>query len=423
MEVVDRKTPNLSIKKSGKRMTREEFLHDIEQVNGSGAAKATKKAHLNRLDHYCNKMHGMSADETLEWLYEKTKSDQEDREIMAIDFLKQAVSFCKVSHPDILLYPGYLNKTIPNPNNHLKKLNDNTIPVWIASVVVYMRVVFNIKLQYQDYVKSIGMPVIVRRGIYDDEDAEPLTTTQARNVLDTLTHHKTKVICRVMNDLGFRISEIYNIVEDDFNLTADPPSCKVPNYAVKGIKTRGVRYLQDSTVEAVKTLLIDKDEYHPFRRVETQKLETFETGVRTKLRTAYNKQKLIAKYSDSDRYRYNVHSWRKRCCTEYGRINGEAQADGYIRHAGNLKQYHMRSLEEREQQFRVACVDLALDGLAKKDAELKISAIENSELKQTQAALIEIQKEKEEWEKQQEKATRMQVIEMFKEQEELKKKK
>ena len=66
MEIVDRKSPNLSTKKSGKRMTREEFLHDVEAVNGSYAARRTKVAHLKRLDYYCNKIHGMSADETLE---------------------------------------------------------------------------------------------------------------------------------------------------------------------------------------------------------------------------------------------------------------------------------------------------------------------------------------------------------------------
>ena len=384
MELVDRKIPNLGKPKLGSKITRESWLDDIQNKNGSESARQTKNAHLNRLDYYCKKIHGMNADDTLQWLYNETKDSIENREDWAKDFLKQAVVFCKADHPDILLFPGHLNKHIPNPKNHLKKLNDNSIPVWIASVVLYMREVHKIKLIYRDYIKSIGLPTIVQRGIYDDEEAEPLTTTQARNVIDSLLHHPTKVICRLMNDIGFRASEVYNIVESDFDFKADPPSCKVPDYAVKGIKTRGVRYLQDSTVEAVQTILSGKPESHPFRLRENQKLETWETGLRVKLRRAYNKQKLIAKYPDSDRHKYNVHSWRKRCCTEYGRKNGEAHADGYIRHAGNLKQYHLRSLEEREQQFRAACVDLALDGLAKKDAQLKLKDEENNKLKESE---------------------------------------
>ena len=323
----------------------------------------------------------MDGDETLSWIYQQTLKDQDERERLAIEFLKKAVAFCKVDHPEIVLACGWSSKNQApklNPKNYLKKLNDNTIPVWIASVVLYMRKVHNIKLHYQDYVHSIGIPVIVKKGIYDDEDAMPLTTPQARAVIGLLKHWKTEVICRTMNDVGFRISEIYNVVESDFDFKADPPTLKVPNYAVKGIKTRGVRYLEKLTVDAIKTLLTGNEDTHPFRLKEKQKLETFETGVRTKLRSQYHKLGLDDKYPDSTRYKYNVHSWRKRCSTEYGRTAGEAQADGYIRHAGNLKQYHLRSIEEREQMFRESCIDLAIDELDKKEAELKIAKKEAS---------------------------------------------
>jgi len=98
-------------------------------------------------------------------------------------------------------------------------------------------------------------------------------------------------------------------------------------------------------------------------------------------------------YPDSNRHKYNVHSWRKRCSTEYGRSAGESQADGYIRHAGNLKQYHLRSIKEREQMFRVACIDMAIDGLDKKDAELKVAQKEATKVQQLEKAIAMLAKQ------------------------------
>ena len=71
------------------------------------------------------------------------------------------------------------------------------------------------------------------------------------------------------------------------------------------------------------------------------------------------------RYEDSGRHKFNLHSWRKRCATEYARKNGEALAHGYIRHRKYLVMYIVKSKEERISYFKKAIMDLAIDEIEK----------------------------------------------------------
>ena len=77
-------------------------------------------------------------------------------------------------------------------------------------------------------------------------------------------------------------------------------------------------------------------------------------------------------YEDTGRHKYNTHSWRKRCRTEYKRNNGEDLAHGYLRHTKYLAQYMHYTIQERIEAFRKAEIDLAIDGIEK--ATVKISS-------------------------------------------------
>ncbi len=94
-------------------------------------------------------------------------------------------------------------------------------------------------------------------------------------------------------------------------------------------------------------------------------------------------------YEDTGRRKYNLHSWRKRCSTEYARANNESMADGYLRHSKYLAQYHQKTKEERVEAFRKAEMDLAIDETEKKNAKIKELESDKTELEKIKAELRE----------------------------------
>ena len=68
---------------------------------------------------------------------------------------------------------------------------------------------------------------------------------------------------------------------------------------------------------------------------------------------------------DTGRFKFNLHSWRKRCATEYARKNNEALAHGYIRHTKYLAMYIVKTKDEKIAYFRLAEDDLAIDNIKK----------------------------------------------------------
>lgn len=357
-----------------KTYTRERWIQEAYDKNKSEPARDARISALSRLDHYCIKVHKMSPEKVFEWMKKESKTTETLTQF-AIDFLSKYVKFCRNDHPDIIINKGRNpKKNLLNKNNFLHKLHDNSILGNVASSRGFMSQVGGIRI-HNDDMKRVPIPTVMKKGLYDDEEAEPLTAIQARNVIGRTRDHRSIVLYYFMNDTAFRISEAGLVIDSDFDLSANPPTVKCPSISIKGVKTNGVRFLRNTTANLVKTLLKDDDEHFTFRNSNEQKLTAFRKVELKKIKHVYDALGMDAIYEDSGRRKYNLHSWRKRCGTEYSRSNNESMADGYLRHTKYLAQYHIKTKEERIEAFRKAEIDLAIDESEKQGA--KIRKLEN----------------------------------------------
>jgi hypothetical protein len=351
-----------------KTYDRDRWIQEAYDKNHSESARESRKNVLSRLDHYCNKVHEMKPEKVFEWIKKESDSPETQTQI-AIDFLSQYVKFCQKDHKDIIISKGRnvngKEKNL-NKNNYLHKLHDNSIGGNIARSRGFMSQVGGIRLHNDDF-KRIPIPTVVKKGMYDDEDTEPLTAEQARNVIGRTRDHRSITLYHFMNDTGFRISEAGMVVDSDFDLEANPPTVKVPAVSIKGVKSKGVRFLRKHTAILVRTLL-ENDDHFTFRKSNEQDLTAFRRAELKKIKHVYEDLGMDDIYEDTGRRKYNLHSWRKRCATEYARSNNESMADGYLRHSKYLAQYHLKSKEERIEAFRRAEIDLAIDEIDKEKA-------------------------------------------------------
>jgi len=363
--------------------TRERWIQVAYDKNKSEPARQARISSLSRIDHYCNNVHNNPPEQVFEWMKRNSKKT-EDLTGLAIDFLSQYVKFCQNDHHDIIINKGRNpKKNQLNKNNFLHKLHDNSILGNVLALKGFMSQVGGIRI-HKDDMKLVPMPTVTKRGQYDDEDAEPLTAEQARNVIGRTRDHRSIVLYHFMNDTGFRISEAGMVIDSDFDLSANPPSVKCPRVSIKGVKATGIRFLRNTTANLVKTLLKD-DKHFTFRNSNEQKPEAFRKVELKKIKHVYDDLGMNAIYEDSGRRKYNLHSWRKRCGTEYSRSNSESLADGYLRHQKYLAQYHLVKKEERIQAFRRAEIDLAID-------EVEKIKIENSELEEKNQRIKKLEK-------------------------------
>ena len=331
-----------------KTYNRDRWIQEAYDRNHSESARDSRMNVLSRLDHYCNKVHEMTPEEIFKWMKKEARTSDALSQL-AIDFLSQYVKFCQKDHPDIILHKGRTPKKKQlsvNKNNFLHKLHDNSIGGNVARSRGFMSQVGGIRL-HDDDMKRVPIPTVVKKGQYDDEEAEPLTAEQARNVIGRTRNHRAITLYHFMNDTGFRISEAGMVVDSDFDLSANPPTVKVPNKSIKGIKSKGVRFLRNTTSNLVRTLFTDSDDHYTFRNSTKQKIISFRSTELKKIKHVYEVLGMDDTYEDTGRRKYNLHSWRKRCSTEYARSNNESMADGYLRHSKYLAQYHLKSKEER----------------------------------------------------------------------------
>jgi hypothetical protein len=246
--------------------------------------------------------------------------------------------------------------------------------------------------------RIMGIPKTVKRGMYDleEEDGKPLVAEQARFIIESLKDGKTIAACYFMNYSGFRSGEVYNVTVGELKWDEKLGLMKVKTPKIiekEGVPSKGFRYGTLEVWEKVQSLIEGlKDSDHPFRANENQSKSAFVEGLHRKHRAVFETRADLNGFDkDVGRYEYNVHSWRARCATEYARTQGISDADGYIRHAGSMKQYFKKTPEERVQAFKEASIDLAIYQVDKKEAENKLKDVELSKMAELEKIIRELQ--------------------------------
>lgn len=410
--------PKISLPNLSTGITREQFLLNALVTNNSESALLTKTWKLKRLDVYSKNIHKMTTDQVIVWI--NSHPDKDERIQLGVNFLYQYVEFCRIDHPEIIrntriLKNPKVKRAVPLKNTTLTKLHRNSFAGYFSIARAYLSQVGGIRLHDDDLI-SIRLPITLKRGAYDDEEAEPLTATQARKVLGHLEAPKTIAACEVMNDTAFRVTETGLTQEKHIHFETEPCSIDLPGKNAKGGKAGGTRYIRDTTALHVKALMTGDPEHYVFRTNDKQTRIAFRVNILDQLRDAYDKEGMTEIYEDSKHHKYNTHSWRARAGTEYKRANGEDLSHGYLRHTKHLAQYMKYTKEERIEAFKKAEIDLAIDEIDKKNLEIERVNKENTKLKESEALVKELEKEREEWKKQQAEVTKEQVIELVKKQ-------
>ena len=366
------------------RITREIFYEKIYVKSGSESSLETAKAHLKNLDYFCQDQYNRETITILSDLRENMESTRSPTKVLR--FLDEFVKWMLQDHPNIEFTIGRGNKA----TRFLRKKNNNSIPVYFATIRKYLSQVGGIRLHDDDIKMDVTKPK-VSNGDYEDEEAEPLTAKQARDIIELSTDQKSITLYHTMNDTGFRISEAGQIKEKHIHFEKNPVEIYIPKENSKGKNSGGTRYIRPETAKRLKVLCKGEPERFVLKTSQTQSLLYFRHNELRKIRKTYNLLGMTQRYDDSGRHKFNLHSWRKRCATEYARNNGEALAHGYIRHRKHLAMYIVKTKEERESYFQKAVIDLAIDPTEKQKIEIQSLEKEKSLLEKKNTELMEMQ--------------------------------
>lgn len=358
-------------------ITREEFYEKIHSKSGSNSAVETAKAHITNLDYFSKDKYGRETDTILKDLRKDMNKTHSPTKVLR--FLDEFVKWLLKDHPKIILHKGRNNSV----KYFLRKKNKNSISPYFATVRKYLSQVGGIKLHNDDIKLDVTKPKTTS-GDYEDEEAEPLTAEQARSVIEITTDQKSITLYHTMNDTGFRISEAGQIKEKHIHFEKNPVEIFLPQENSKGKNAGGTRYVRPETAKRLKLLCKNNPDHFVFKMYDSQDIIQFRHNELARIRKTYAALKMTEKYPNTGRHKYNLHSWRKRCATEYARKNGEALAHGYIRHRKHLAMYIIKTKEERISYFQRAVIDLAIDEIEKSKHVLDVKDKQIIDMKKRQ---------------------------------------
>jgi len=294
-------------------------------------------------------------------------------------FLDEFVKWLLVDHPNIMLSRG----SHRSAKYFLKRKNKNSVSVYFATIRKYLSLVGGIRLHNDDIKMDVTKPKTTSRD-YEDEESEPLTAEQARKVIEITKNQRSITLYHTMNDTGFRISEAGKIQKKHINFEKNPVEIFLPTENSKGKNSGGTRYVRTETAKRLRMLCKGIENHYVFKMNDAQSILQFRHNELAKIRKSYNQIGMTQRYEESGRHKFNLHSWRKRCATEYARKNGEALAHGYIRHRKHLAMYIVKSKEERIEYFKKAIIDLAIDEIEKSQHVIEEKEKEIFEMKKMQ---------------------------------------
>jgi len=367
-------------------ISREEFFEKVYSKSRSASALETARAHIKNLDYFSQDKYERETDTILKDLREDMETTRSPTKVLR--FLDEFVKWLQKDHPKIILQKGCNNSV----KYHLRKKNKNSIGPYFATIRKYLSQVGGLRLHDDDIKMDVTKPKPTSGG-YEDEEAEPLTAEQARAVIEITTNHKSITLYQTMNDTGFRISEAGQIQEKHIHFNKNPVEIFLPQENSKGKNAGGTRYVRPETAKRLRLLCNKSSEHYIFKREDSQSIIQFRHNELSRIRKTYDKLEMNERYSNTGRHKYNLHSWRKRCATEYARKNGEALAHGYIRHRKYLAMYIVKTKEERASYFKKAIIDLAIDEVEKtkymiSEKDKEISNMKKAQKKSAREAVL-----------------------------------
>lgn len=359
------------------RIGRAQFLEKAYLTSKSDSARESVNAHLTNLDLYCKDKYSRDTETILDDLRNDMEQSRSPDKVLR--FLDDFIQWLQVDHPNLLLTKARHHSA----KYYLRKKNKNSVTHYFSTARKYLSLVGGIRIHDDDIKMAITKPK-ADTGNYEDEESEPLTAEQARAVIEITTDKQSIALYHFLNDTGFRMTETCNVQEKHINFETNPVEIFLPKENSKGKSAGGTRYIRPETAKRLMMLCNDDPEHYVFKLYDSQKPIQFKHNHLQRIRKTYNALGMTAIYEDSGRHKFNMHSWRKRCATEYARKNGEALAHGYIRHRKHLAMYIVKTKEERISYFQNAVIDLAIDEIEKARHEIDSKDKEILDIKKSQ---------------------------------------
>jgi len=376
--------------------TEEEFFKKILKKSDSGGSVVAGESHVRKFKIFCMDKYKMEASMLCRQLAADHRETRNPMKVLRV--MQTFVDWCEVDHPGLFTYSGY-KKTCVKP---VKKIHPNTIQGVFSCIKKYMAQVGGIRIDDADIEMHVSLPAKIET---DDEDAEPITYDMAKALLEQLkTHVHLVTACHGSNSTAFRWREWALTQEKNIDFKRILPTVTLEKHKSKAKLSKGERYMLPDCATRVKNLLTGNPEnYFMLTSEESLQMQDPEVSGKAKdkiianYETRCNKSfrracaKLdegraeplyTAKYPENGRYKINLHSWRKKCGTDYAEANHEDMAHGYLRHKRYLSMYTLKKEPQRIEAFQKAAPILALDQDEKTKVALVASGLENDKLKE-----------------------------------------
>ena len=187
-----------------------------------------------------------------------------------------------------------------------------------------------------------------------DEEAEPLTHAELKNIVMNFGSPKRKAMLMFMKCTAARTLESLRIKKSDFNFIVRPVSVEFRRSIVKGKTRKRVQFIDEETLEYIMPLVKDLEEDDfVFRK----SLGISDTTERDNVIKNWNDQIRKLGYTDkyeNGRLKKNIHSIRAFCMTQFEKATNRDLAHAYGGHRQYLDQYFRRSYSEKVADFQKA---------------------------------------------------------------------
>jgi len=303
-------------------LTEEQFFNHIFAKGSSADSVRASKIALATFTNFCKDEYGRTRTETLPILQDmKNPSDSGLR--------------CLVT------FNEWLTKN---------KKSVGTARNYISAVRKWLKFCGGIKIDSEDMKDYVVFSPDDRT----DEEAEPLTHAELKNIIMNIGNTKRKAMFMFMKCTAARTLEALRIKKSDFSFESNPVSVEFRRSIVKGKTRKRIQFLDQETLEFILPLVkgLEPDDFI-FRK------SLAITDITERDNVIKNWNDLVKKLGFTERYengrlKKNIHSIRAFCMTQFEKATNRDLAHAYGGHRQYLDQYFRRSLSEKGADFQKA---------------------------------------------------------------------
>ena len=303
-------------------LTEDQFFDQIFAKGSSADSVRSSKIALATFNNFCKADYGRSRTETLPILQGmKNPSDSALRQLV--------------------LFNQWLMK------NHKSV---GTARNYISTVRKWLKFCGGIKIDSED-MKDY---VIFSPDDRTDEEAEPLTHAELKNIIMNIGNPKRKAMFMFMKCTAARTLETLRIQKRDFNFESKPVSVEFRRSIVKGKTRKRIQFIDEETLEQILPMIKDLGpEDFIFRKSYAITDTTERDNVIKNWNDLVKKLGFTEKY-ENGRLKKNIHSIRAFCMTQFEKATNRDLAHAYGGHRQYLDQYFRRSYSEKSADFQKA---------------------------------------------------------------------